>query len=283
MVLPAPDAHAPSSATDTHGGTRLSAYALAGGTPSERPALVLVTGHPDPGDHAVANVAAVLLSLLTGPHLGSAEAGRSAALVRLLLGAEPQEAAPLLGPESRWAVVHARKRGGPAGPLAAAALGTALGTALIEPGDTVVRLLLPAGREVTAQPGWTLGVSGPVAVAALVTGDGQAAGALRRAVATRAPLVIHRGAGPGMSGLVTPDDARSRARELLAAVADSPALVETLRTWIGLHGSWDRTAVALEVHRNTVRQRIGRAAALLEADLDDPDVRMELWFALRWL
>lgn len=283
VVLPATDAHAPSSATDTHGGTRLSAYALAGGPPSERPALVLVTGRPDPGDHAVANVAAVLLSLLTGPHLGSAEAGRSAALVRLLLGAEPQEVAPLLGPGSRWAVVHARKRDGPAGPLAAAALGTALGTALIEPGGTVVRLLLPAGREVTAQPGWTLGVSGPVAMDALVTGDGQAAGALRRAVATRAPLVIHRGAGPGMSGLVTPDDARSRARELLAPVAESPALVETLRTWIGLHGSWDRTAVALEVHRNTVRQRIGRAATLLKADLDDPDVRMELWFALRWL
>ncbi|MDX2849601.1 PucR family transcriptional regulator [Actinacidiphila glaucinigra] len=283
VVRPAPDAHRPSSATDSHAGTRLSAYALAGGAPSERPALVLATGRPDPGDHAVANVAAVLLSLLTGPHLGSAEAGRSAALVRLLLGAPPEEAAPLLGPGSRWAVVHARRRGGPAGPLAAAALGTALGTALVEPGDAVVRLLLPAGREVTAQPGWTLGVSGPVAVAALVTGDAQAAAALRRAIGTRAPLTVHRGAGPGMTALVTPDDARASAEELLAPVKDSPALVETLRTWIGLHGSWDRTAVALEVHRNTVRQRIGRAAALLEADLDDPDVRMELWFALRWL
>ncbi|MBZ9643885.1 helix-turn-helix domain-containing protein, partial [Streptomyces sp. PSKA30] len=52
-------------------------------------------------------------------------------------------------------------------------------------------------------------------------------------------------------------------------------------SWLSLHGSWDRTAVALSVHRNTVRQRIARCAALLEADLDDPDVRMELWFALR--
>ncbi|MEU4093052.1 PucR family transcriptional regulator [Streptomyces sp. NPDC026673] len=283
VVRPAPDAHAPSSATDTHAGTRLSAYALAGGAPSERPALVLAAGRPDPGDHAVANVAAVLLSLLTGPHLGSAEAGRSAALVRLLLGAAAEEVAPLLGPESQWTVVHARRRGGPAGPLAAAALGAALGTALLAPGDGVVRLLLPAGREVTAQPGWALGVSAPVAVSALTTGDGQAAGALRRAIATRVPLVAQRGAGPGMTGLVAPDDARARAAELLAPVADSPALVETVRTWIGLHGSWDRTAVALEVHRNTVRQRIARAAALLEADLDDPDVRMELWFALRWL
>ncbi|MEU2878929.1 helix-turn-helix domain-containing protein, partial [Streptomyces sp. NPDC007070] len=30
-----------------------------------------------------------------------------------------------------------------------------------------------------------------------------------------------------------------------------------------------------------VRQRIARCAALLAADLDDPDTRMELWFALR--
>jgi DNA-binding PucR family transcriptional regulator len=60
-------------------------------------------------------------------------------------------------------------------------------------------------------------------------------------------------------------------------------LVATLRTWLALHGSWDRTAVALQVHRNTVRQRIARAAALLDMDLDDPDTRMELWFALRWI
>ncbi|SCE51721.1 PucR C-terminal helix-turn-helix domain-containing protein [Streptomyces sp. DvalAA-43] len=54
---------------------------------------------------------------------------------------------------------------------------------------------------------------------------------------------------------------------------------ETVRT--SLHGSWDRTATALRIHRNTVRQRIARCAALLDADLDDMDVRTELWFALR--
>ncbi|MBB5794917.1 DNA-binding PucR family transcriptional regulator [Streptomyces caelestis] len=30
-----------------------------------------------------------------------------------------------------------------------------------------------------------------------------------------------------------------------------------------------------------MRQRIARCATLLETDLDDRDVRMELWFALR--
>jgi hypothetical protein len=31
------------------------------------------------------------------------------------------------------------------------------------------------------------------------------------------------------------------------------------------------------------RQRVAKCAVLLDADLDDPDVRMELWFALRHL
>ncbi|NED33458.1 helix-turn-helix domain-containing protein, partial [Streptomyces sp. SID8499] len=89
------------------------------------------------------------------------------------------------------------------------------------------------------------------------------------------------GARPGLTALLPPAEADAHARALLAPLADTPALAETLRTWLSLHGSWDRTAVALAVHRNTVRQRIARCAALLAADLDDPDTRMELWFALR--
>ncbi|WP_143661923.1 helix-turn-helix domain-containing protein, partial [Streptomyces glaucescens] len=82
-----------------------------------------------------------------------------------------------------------------------------------------------------------------------------------------------------LADLLPASEAESHARALLAPL--TPPLAETLRSWLSLHGSWDRTAVALSVHRNTVRQRIARCAALLDADLDDPDVRMELWFALR--
>ncbi|KMO99214.1 helix-turn-helix domain-containing protein, partial [Streptomyces roseus] len=83
---------------------------------------------------------------------------------------------------------------------------------------------------------------------------------------------------PGLAGLVGEAEARAYAAALLGPL--SPALRETLRAWLAHHGSWDRSAAALGVHRNTVRQRIARAAALLDRDLDDPDVRMELWFAL---
>lgn len=256
----------PASATDRVAAGHLAAYALGG---SQGLVLGLATPAREPGDHTVAGVAVVLLSLLTAAQQGTDASGRSAALVRLLLGAAPGETAPLLGP-GPWTVVHAR---GDRSPFAAAALGAALGSALVDPdADGSVRVLLPADREATAQPGWTLGVSAPAGPDELATADLQAARALRHAVATRKDLVHHRAAGP-----LSLDAARRR----LAPLADSPALVETLRTWLSLHGSWDRTANALDVHRNTVRQRIGRCAALLDADLDDVDVRMELWFAMR--
>lgn len=235
----------------------------------------------DPGDHTIASVAAVLLSLLTGEHQSGSGAARSAALVRLLLGAAPEDVAPLLGGE-RWVVVHARPAGdGPApDAVTASALGAALGSALVDAGGDVVRVLVPGDREPTAQAGWTCGVSAPVAPHEWAAADTQAARALARARATRAPLVRH-GERPALADLVPPADAEAHARTLLAPISTTPALTETLRTWLSLHGSWDRTAVALSVHRNTVRQRIARCGVLLGADLDDPDVRMELWFALR--
>ncbi|MER6925213.1 helix-turn-helix domain-containing protein, partial [Streptomyces spiralis] len=180
-------------------------------------------------------------------------------------------------------VVHARPGAQAADAVAASALGAALGSALVDLADGVVRVLVPADREPGPQPGWTLGVSAAVAPADWPAADTQAARALARAHATRAELVRHGapGSGPGLADLLPPAEADAHARALLAPL--TPALTETLRTWLSLHGSWDRTAVALSVHRNTVRQRITRCATLLGTDLDDPDARMELWFALRRL
>ncbi|WP_331445606.1 PucR family transcriptional regulator ligand-binding domain-containing protein [Streptomyces xanthochromogenes] len=249
------------TASDTVAGTHLTTYALAGPR-----VLALATPHRAPGDHTIAGVAAVLLTLLTAEQQGADEAARSAALVRMMLGATPEEAGPLLGP-GPWTVVHGRGQG-PA---------PELGTPLVEAAGQHVRALVPAGREIAPHPGWTLGVSAPAALDGLAVADTQAARALERAEATRVTLARHRPAGFG--GLVDPGEAAAYARELLAPLTET--LRTTLRTWLSLHGSWDRSAVALGVHRNTVRQRIGRCAALLGSDLDDMDVRTELWLALR--
>lgn len=295
----------PSSATDTHGGTHLSAYALGGG---EGLVLALATRRRESGDHTVAGIAVVLLSLLAAPHQGADAAGRSAALVRMLLGASPAEVAPLLGPTGPWTVIHAhRTDGAPADALTAGALGASLGTALVDAGrgaGEAVRLLLPGDVEGPAaggeplnddpagtdarprsarpapQPGWTLGASAPTPVTALAAADTLAARALARARATRAPLTVDAPTS-GLAALVPHEQAVAHARALLAPL--TAPLADTLRCWLSLHGSWDRTAVALGVHRNTVRQRIGRCGELLGSDLDDMDVRTELWFALRQL
>ncbi|MEU0602982.1 helix-turn-helix domain-containing protein [Streptomyces sp. NPDC006393] len=266
-----------SSATDTVAGHHLAAYTLGAG---QGFVLAVASPHREPGDHTIASVAAVLLTLLTGEHQSGAGAARSSALVRLLLGAPPEEVAPLLG-DGRWVVVHARPGAQAADAMAASALGAALGSALVDLADGVVRVLVPAEREPGPQPGWTLGVSAAAAPADWPAADTQAARALARAHATRAALVRHGapGGAGGLADLLPPAEADAHARALLAPL--TPALTETLRTWLSLHGSWDRTAVALSVHRNTVRQRITRCATLLGTDLDDPDARMELWFALR--
>ncbi|GAA0283807.1 PucR family transcriptional regulator [Streptomyces polychromogenes] len=247
------------TATDALGGTHLAAYAVGGGQ-----VLALATPGRAPGDHTIASVAAVLLTLLTASRPAGAEA---AALTRLLLDGDPSAALPP-GP---WYAVRARGGGDPH------ALAAALGTVLLDPRGDGVRLL--TDREPAPQPGWRLGVSAPAAPAELRTADAQARRALARAEASRTPLARH--ADPGVTGLVGEAEARAHAEALLAPL--SPALRETLRAWLAHHGGWDRTAAALGLHRNTVRQRITRCAALLDdADLDDPDTRMELWFALRW-
>ncbi|MFJ8696984.1 PucR family transcriptional regulator ligand-binding domain-containing protein [Streptomyces roseolilacinus] len=274
----------PSSAADTVGGAggtagagagapgvRLAAYSL--GTGREGLTLGLALARHEEADQRIAETAMVLLSLLTAPHQGADEATRSAALVRLLLGARPEEVAPLLG-EAPWTVVHARGGDGQAPP-------PALGTPLVDAAEGTVRALLSAGRDVAPQPGWTLGVSAPAGPGELAAADAQARRALRRAQAAHTGLARHRAGG--LDALVDPAEADAHARALLGPLLDSPALVETLRVWLSLHGGWDRTATALGVHRNTVRQRIARCAALLDADLEDAQTRMELWFALRRL
>ncbi|WP_329195379.1 MULTISPECIES: helix-turn-helix domain-containing protein [unclassified Streptomyces] len=271
----------PATATDSAAGWQLSAYALGGGAapagpgpgaaapphPAPVPGVaVLGVAVPErtPGDHAITAIAAVLLGLLTTHRPAGAEA---AALTRLLLDGDPAAAlAP--GP---WQVVHARGAGDPQ------ALAGALGTVLLDALGPELRLV--TDRDPVPQPGWRLGVSAPARPGALPTADTQARRALERAEAARTALVRHSDAG--LPGLLDPARARAHAEALLAPLTAVQAA--TLRGWLAHHGSWDRSAAVLGVHRNTVRQRIARCSVLLGRDLDDPDTRMELWFALRTL
>lgn len=135
--------------------------------------------------------------------------------------------------------------------------------------------LVPAGFEVSGP----VGVSAEVSESDITSAVEEASAMLARALATGSPAFP----AAELSSLVDPVAARAFARRELAALLGRPELVETLRAWLGQHGSWDRAAAALGVHRNSVRHRISHVERLLGRDLGSADARASLWLALTWL
>jgi hypothetical protein len=299
----------PEAAVEHLGDAQLILHTVPGADSGALQLALVTTGHQSSVDRSVAGMGVLLLSLLTGPrHALGADVPTAGALLRALLGAGPAELAALLHPSTdasppRWLVVAGRRTAvradGSASstPVHLAALGTALGTAYLEVDHDSLHAVIPVhgsgqGAEKdfpdAVRLGWTLGVSAPADTADLRAGAAQAERALQRALSVGRPTARHARTQTGVHSLVDSEEAGAQARHLLGPVlaAGPPgadALLGTLHGWLAAHGSWDRAATALGVHRNTVRQRIARVATLLDADLDDPETRMELWFALRWL
>ncbi|MBD1543233.1 PucR family transcriptional regulator [Arthrobacter sp. IA7] len=61
------------------------------------------------------------------------------------------------------------------------------------------------------------------------------------------------------------------------------AHLSVLRAWLGENGNWDATAKALGLHRNSVRRQVNAVAELLDIDLNQAQVRAELWIALQYV
>jgi len=87
---------------------------------------------------------------------------------------------------------------------------------------------------------------------------------------------------PGV-GLTQRGVQNSQVQEWVSALAANPRadLIGTVTSYLRHHGQWEVVARELGLHRNSVRHRIGVAAQLIGADLDDPDVSAPLWLALR--
>lgn len=82
------------------------------------------------------------------------------------------------------------------------------------------------------------------------------------------------------------DSARRAIDDLLAPLdrlggAKTEAAVQTLAAYLSEQGSLVRAGARLHLHRNAVAYRIRRIAALLHADLADPDDRFALELACR--
>ncbi|MFC8570995.1 PucR family transcriptional regulator [Streptomyces sp. NPDC057245] len=137
------------------------------------------------------------------------------------------------------------------------------------------------------EEGLVIGLSAPSGPIAASGAYKQAEQALSVARRRRRVCVEHEHLAAGSVLPLLADDAvRAFADGLLRALHDHDAtgrgdLVASLRAWLSRHGQWDAAAADLGVHRHTLRYRMRRVEEILGRSLDDPDVRMELWLALK--
>jgi purine catabolism regulator len=258
----------------------------------------LAVGTPGPIDRTAQSVVAVAVSLLSlaveqeGPATDGPAAVRSAALRLLVAGADPAEL-PLTTLGWGWlrgGPLRAVVVGGDGEQVAAAlrSLESAPGGASRAVGQDGDRLLVVARDDpdqvaalAAALDDGPAGGSGPVALDGLAQAYRQAGQALAGA---RRPGLHWYGqlASEGILAALDPEAARGVADALLGPLDGRKGdLVGSLAAWLGHHGQWDTAAAQLGVHRHTLRYRMRRVEEILGRSLDDPDLRAEIWLALR--
>ncbi|WP_128435227.1 PucR family transcriptional regulator [Streptomyces cyaneus] len=126
--------------------------------------------------------------------------------------------------------------------------------------------------------------AGPIAAAAAYKQAEQALSVARRR--GRVCVEHEQLAAGSVLPLLADDAVKAFADGLLRALHEHDAtgrgdLVASLRAWLSRHGQWDAAAADLGVHRHTLRYRMRRVEEILGRSLDDADVRMELWLALK--
>ena len=148
---------------------------------------------------------------------------------------------------------------------------------------------LPALMEVLASQAAAAptGIGAPVAPEALAVSAMQAHSLLP--ISEHLGRIVTASEGETVALLLSlgaPEVVRGFADAVLAPLdhldpRDRLELLRTLDQWLRANGAWDPAAHRLSLHRNTVRNRIDRIAALTGRRLDDGDDRMELWLALK--
>lgn len=127
--------------------------------------------------------------------------------------------------------------------------------------------------------GIRIGVSDAAELRAFSRAHEQALSALRRR--GEAVLRFSDAADDGIMSALATEDARLIAEARLAAVrAADPTLEQTLRVWMEYDARFEQAALALGIHRHTLRTRVAQAARLLGMDLGSFPARAELWALL---
>jgi purine catabolism regulator len=256
-----------------------------------------------------AAVALLTLSLEQSRTLQEAHARLAAAVLRMLLDGETGHARGVAGGLYRGLldnpvrVLIAEPGDDRLGPDALARLAERVEAAASRSGESWLSVHDPGRLVVLAAEGATVlaaaadlaeaedalsaGLSAAVRPEDVPEAHRQAERALAVAVRRGRNLVEHGEVGLGSVVPLLADDAvRAFADGLLRPLREHDAtsrgdLAASLRAWLSHHGQWDAAAADLGVHRHTLRYRMRRVEEILGRSLDDPDVRMELWLALK--
>ncbi|ONK10861.1 PucR family transcriptional regulator [Streptomyces sp. MP131-18] len=277
-----------------------------------RAVLAIGTGAPlGTAERYALQSAVAVLTLLTERSRAyqAAEARLGSAVLRMLLSGEPDHARAVAG-QLYGTLLDAPLRVLVAGageePKALTELGSAVESAAARAGESVLAAAdgdglvllaadggaaLAAAAEYAAgqepRTGLAVGMSAPTGTATADTAYQHAREALLVARRRGRTLVEHDDVAAGSVLPLLADDAvRAFADGMLRALREHDErgrgdLVASLRAWLARHGQWDAAAADLGVHRHTLRYRMRRVEEILDRSLDDPDVRMELWLALK--
>ncbi|NUS15170.1 MAG: PucR family transcriptional regulator [Streptomyces sp.] len=256
-----------------------------------------------------AAVALLTLSLEQSRTLQEAHTRLAAAVLRMLLAGEAGHARSVAGGlyggllDQPVRVLIAEPADDRLGPEALSRLAERVDAAAARSGDPLLamqdtdRLMVLAAEDATvlaaaadlaeAEDALSAGLSAAVPPEEVPDAHRQAERALAVAVRRGRNLVEHGEVGAGSVVPLLADDAvRAFAEGLLRPLREHDAtsrgdLVASLHAWLSHHGQWDAAAADLGVHRHTLRYRMRRVEEILGRSLDDPDVRMELWLALK--
>ncbi|MFF9689873.1 PucR family transcriptional regulator [Streptomyces sp. NPDC014623] len=315
------DRPAPASAVvgDSDSADRVELQSLGAGR-RNRGALAVGTGAAlGTAERYAVHSAVALLTLTTARSraLQGAEQRLGAAVLRMLLAGESVHARAvagdlyggLLDAPFRLLIAEAPASSGTellAGTMEAAASRSGEALLMVPEGERLVVLAVDGGEAVAAcaaharttagrperGPGAedadvVVGMSAPAGPIAVSAAYKQAEQALSVARRRGRALVEHEELATGSVLPLLADDAvRAFADGMLRPLQEHDAkgrgdLAASLRAWLSRHGQWDAAAADLGVHRHTLRYRMRRVEEILGRSLDDPDVRMELWLALK--
>jgi purine catabolism regulator len=297
-----PDAHGTATVVyrlRSSGGTSLGSFALARTDtwgPIEQGILSsgvglfeLLVGQRAVGSLAPSQLATILLTSTAGREQFSAEGDRSRRLiaesiasgddseVRVVLGVSAAGSDRLTDEEEtrqllQWRVAFHTKL------VAATPEGiVAISAPAIDP-DVLTQM---------SADGWHLVVGRAVPLTELSQAHTEVL-ELRDAALARREAVLVDDLSRGIGALFSDEAGAVFAESVLAPLLELPqprrdTLIGALRGWLANNGNWDASARDLGAHRNSVRRQIAAVAEILGANLNDPDLRAQLWIALRYV